>query len=256
VASNSDQWEAAASPADKRTHRLAGVAVLIAEDNEDNRDMLTQLLTSEGATCVASRSGAEAFEAFRLRRPDVVVADVWMPDGDGFDLIGRIRALSPERGGLVPAIAISGGANAEQTLMAGFHALLRKPVEPDHVVEVVDDFVRCDGDTPSPIAPWKVESPAPGIVELTYVGWVRASDARASMLALVDFLERQPCRLTVDLREVTGFARAGAYVSQRIVWPHRQSIVHTRIIAKRSLPLAVASAACRTLGIGCTVESA
>jgi CheY-like chemotaxis protein len=235
--------------------RLRGVSILVAEDDADSRRLLMEVLCSEGATCVATCSGAEAFEAFNRKRPDVLIADVWMPDWDGFELIRRIRALAPEQGGLVPAIAISGGANAEQALMAGYHVLLAKPFDIGHLVNLVDEFVPAGASAPVSLGAWTMASSNPGHILLTYKGYVRASDARGSMMALVSHLQGDGLvRITADLRGVTGFALVGAYVAQRIVWPHRDAIAHVRIITEPSLASITASSACRVLGIGCTVD--
>jgi len=234
--------------------RLQGVTVLVAEDDADSRDMLVELLRTEGATCVAAYDGHQAFDAFNRQRPDVLVADIWMAGGDGFDLIRRVRALPPEQGGLIPAIAVSGGANAEQAIMAGYHVLLSKPFDTGQLVNLIDEFLWGDRALPSPRAAWKIASPTSGHVTLTYVGYVRASDVRDSMTALVDHLRLGSVRVNADLRAVTGFALIGAYVAQRVVWPHRDAIAHVRIIADPSLASITASAACRVLGLGCTVD--
>ena len=81
------------------------------------------------------------------------MSDLWMTDGDGFDLIRRIRTVRPEKGGLIPAIAVSAGSNAEQALMAGYHVLLGKPYDPQRLLEIIEQFVRADDETPSLQAP-------------------------------------------------------------------------------------------------------
>jgi hypothetical protein len=114
--------------------------------------------------------------------------------------------------------------------------------------------VRGDTLAHSPRVPWTISSPAPGSIALTYVGYVRASDVRDSMTALVDHLRLGPVRITADLRAVTGFALIGAYVAQQIVAPHRDAIAHVRIVGEPSLACITASAACCVLGIGYTVD--
>jgi CheY-like chemotaxis protein len=252
----SDRWKVARRPPDRRgqNKRLDGVTVLLAEDNPDGLTLLEELLRAEGATCVATCCGRQAFDDFSRQRPDVLIADIWMPDGDGFELIRRIRALEPEQGGLIPAIALSGSANVEQAIMAGYHVMLAKPFDNDQLVDLIDDFIRVDEATPSPRGPWTISSPTPGQIALTYVGHVRASDVRASMEATVRHLRGEPVWITADLRAVTGFALTGAYVAQRIMWPHRDSIAHVRIVARPSLASIMASAACHVLGVGCTME--
>jgi CheY-like chemotaxis protein len=254
--STSDGWRVARSPPDKGGHdeRLQGVTVVVAEDDPDSRDMLVEAVCRQGATCFPTYDGHQAFDAFKRQRPDVLVADIWMPDGDGFQLIRRIRALPPEQGGLIPAIAISGGANAEQAIMAGYHVVLLKPLDTDQLLTLIDDFMRGDEAGASLRAPWTLSSQTPTQITLTYAGYVRAADVRDSITALVGHLRVVPVRVTVDLRGVTGFALVGPYVAQRIVWPYRQHVAHVRIVAKPSLASIMASAGCRMLGVGCTVD--
>jgi CheY-like chemotaxis protein len=95
--------------------------------------MLATVLESLGATVEAVGSVSEALTAFRQRRPDIVVSDIGMPDEDGYALIRAIRALPPEEGGRVPALALTAYARLEdrtQALAAGFSGHVAKPVEP------------------------------------------------------------------------------------------------------------------------------
>jgi CheY-like chemotaxis protein len=78
-------------------------------------------------------SAAEAFEVLEHWRPDVLVSDIGMPGESGFDLIGRLRRIPPEKGGDVPALALTAYAHAEdgrRALAAGFQLHVAKPVEP------------------------------------------------------------------------------------------------------------------------------
>jgi CheY-like chemotaxis protein len=86
-------------------------------------------------------------EALRLvhgRRPDVLVSDIGMPDADGFELLKRVRALGPRRGGKVPAIALTAFARSEdrtRALRAGFLVHVSKPVDPSELVATVASVV-------------------------------------------------------------------------------------------------------------------
>jgi CheY-like chemotaxis protein len=241
-------------PHENERRKLRGLTILVAEDDLDSRDMLGYVLGEEGARCVVASSGREAFEAFLGSSPDLLVADLWMPDGDGFELIRRIRALSPEQGGLIPAIAVSGGANVEEALMAGYHVLLLKPYDTRQIVGLVDEFVRGDQFPPSPRPTWSLAESAPGVISITYAGYVRGADVRESMLAVVELLNERACRVTIDMRGVTGFSVVGAYVGERIIWPHRHAVIDARIIGRSALALSMASAACSTLGIKCRID--
>lgn len=233
---------------------LRNVKILIAEDHRDSREALRVYLDEFGATCIESSAGNEAFDAFVRTRPHILLADVWMPDVDGLELIHCIRSLPAEQGRLTPAIAISAQVNEEQALMAGYHAVIPKPYDPATVVEMVKELVYPGGAAPSRQAPWTLISRAPGMVAMTFAGRIGAADAKASMEALLAYLARGPCDLVVDLRGVTGFSLAGASVAQRLVWDRRHAIRHVKVIGGSRSACIVASASCRLLGLGCTVE--
>ena len=115
---------------------LSGVRILLVEDELDSREILRQMLTLTGAFVEAVGSVAEAMIAFDQARPDVLLSDIGMPIEDGYSLIRRIRALIPERGGKVPAAAITAYATAEdreRALAAGFQLHLSKPIDPERL---------------------------------------------------------------------------------------------------------------------------
>jgi CheY-like chemotaxis protein len=233
---------------------LRGLRVLIAEDNPESRDLLCAVLTASGALCASAGTGAEAFRTFRQRSPDIVISDVWMPDGDGFDLIRRIRALPPEEGGLVPAIAVSGDANEEQALMAGYHLFAPKPLDPSAVVGTLVEFAHAEGDGAPHGSTWTVSSPAPGVVVMTFAGYVSAADTRAAVVTMLRHLEAGDCDVVVDLFRLTGFSVAGAAAAQRAAWARRGAVRHVHFIGGPLAARIVASASCRLLGIGCTLD--
>jgi signal transduction histidine kinase/CheY-like chemotaxis protein len=114
------------------TVELSGVRILLVEDELDSREILRQMLSLTGALVEAVGSVAEAMVAFDQARPDVLLSDIGMPIEDGYSLIRRIRARLPERGGKVPAAAITAYATAEdreRALAAGFQIHLSKPVD-------------------------------------------------------------------------------------------------------------------------------
>ena len=85
-----------------------------------------------------------ALEAFERGRPDVLLSDIAMPGQNGFELIARVRALPPERGGQVPAAALtafSGPADQERVLASGFTLHIPKPVEPIQLVMAIAALV-------------------------------------------------------------------------------------------------------------------
>jgi PAS domain S-box-containing protein len=123
-----------------RSVSLRGVKVLAVDDEADARELVATVLEHEGATVLTVATAPEAFSRLASVRPDVVVCDISMPIEDGYSLIRRIRALSPERGGRTPAIALTTYAREEdrrKALAAGFEVHVPKPVDPAELVEVV-----------------------------------------------------------------------------------------------------------------------
>jgi signal transduction histidine kinase/DNA-binding response OmpR family regulator len=116
---------------------LDGVTVLYVDDERDARELVLRILSDQGARVIIAESAAEGRQLMADERPDVLVADIGMPDEDGYSLIRAIRALSPERGGSVPAAAVTALARPEdrrRALLAGFHTHIAKPVD---VVELI-----------------------------------------------------------------------------------------------------------------------
>jgi PAS domain S-box-containing protein len=123
---------------------IAGVRVLVVDDEPDARALLRRLLEECDAVVATAASAAEALAALQSERPDVLVSDIGMPDVDGFTLIRRVRALPDERGGRTPAIALTAYARAEdrvKAVVSGFQHHLSKPVEPMELIAVVASLV-------------------------------------------------------------------------------------------------------------------
>jgi PAS domain S-box-containing protein len=128
---------------------LSGVRVLIVDDEDDARALLRTVLEKHGAEVVAAASAQEALAAVERGAPDVLVSDIGMPEEDGYELIRRVRALGPERGGRVPAAAVSAYAGEDsrrQALDAGFQLHVPKPVDPEELVSVVRRLAGQAGD--------------------------------------------------------------------------------------------------------------
>ena len=92
---------------------------------------------------------AEALAAIEQGRPDLLISDLGMPGVDGFELLARVRALGPERGGDVPALALTAFARSEdrmRALDAGFMAHISKPVEPTELIAAVEALVEGHAD--------------------------------------------------------------------------------------------------------------
>jgi CheY-like chemotaxis protein len=120
--------------------RLDGVHVLVVEDHAETRELVASLLTRWGALVTVASGADEALSVFEHTRPDVVVSDIAMPGGDGYDFVRRLRLLAPDRGGSTPAAALTASAgqeNAERALAAGFQAHVAKPFQPAELAAVV-----------------------------------------------------------------------------------------------------------------------
>jgi CheY-like chemotaxis protein len=123
-----------------RNLTLDGLRLLVVEDDDDTREVLTLGLSLYGAEVVAVGSAAEAMEELENRIPDVILSDIGLPGEDGLSLIRRVRRLPPTRGGRVPAVAVTAftlGDDAEEATRAGFQRHFRKPVETRELFEAV-----------------------------------------------------------------------------------------------------------------------
>ena len=119
---------------------VTGLSVLIVDDDADTREILTTVLARGGARVAAVASASEALAAIQVEPPDVLLCDIEMPGQNGYDLVRRLRALPPERGGRVAAAALTAYARAEdrlEALRAGFQFHMAKPVDPRELVAVV-----------------------------------------------------------------------------------------------------------------------
>ncbi|HZS04030.1 MAG TPA: ATP-binding protein [Blastocatellia bacterium] len=123
---------------------LCGARVVVVDDEADTRDILVTMLTRCGAEVTACASAAEALEVLRECRPDVLISDIGMPGEDGYDLIRKVRALGPEHGGGIPALALTAyarGVDRARAISAGFQVHLAKPVDPSDLSAVVAGLV-------------------------------------------------------------------------------------------------------------------
>jgi PAS domain S-box-containing protein len=119
---------------------LEHVRVLIVDDEQDARELISLVLQKYGAETDLAKSAGEALAKIQSWRPDVLLADVGMPGEDGYSLIRRVRALGYDRGGATPAVALTAYARAEdrtRALSAGFDMHLAKPVEPVELASII-----------------------------------------------------------------------------------------------------------------------
>jgi PAS domain S-box-containing protein len=119
---------------------IDGLRVLIVDDEEDARELVSVMLTKSGAAMKCASSSTEAMEIIESWRPDVLIADIGMPVEDGYGLIKRVRALPRESGGQTPALALTAYARTEdrvRALSAGYQVHLSKPVDRVELAAVV-----------------------------------------------------------------------------------------------------------------------
>jgi signal transduction histidine kinase/ActR/RegA family two-component response regulator len=119
---------------------LAGLRVLLVDDEPDTLEILRVMLNQFGANVRGAASTNDALEAFLAWKPDVLVSDLGMPGEDGFALIGKVRALTPEQGCDIPAAALTAHVRDEdrsKALAAGYQTHLKKPVDPTKLAAAV-----------------------------------------------------------------------------------------------------------------------
>ena len=128
---------------------LAGVRVLVVDDENDARELLETALTQYGADVFAAGSAAEAFDLITTEptreRLDVMVIDIVMPGEDSYSLIRRMREWERERDFYTPAVALSAYGRIDdrvRALMAGFQIHLAEPVDPADLAIVIENLIR------------------------------------------------------------------------------------------------------------------
>ena len=133
--------------------RLDGIKVMVVDDHKDAQELIRHVLEDCGAKVVTYSSAAEALPALELERPAVLLSDIGMPDTDGYEFLRRVRELGVERGGQVPAVALTAFARSEdrtKALLSGFMAHVTKPVEPAELAATIAAVAGRVGDGKSP----------------------------------------------------------------------------------------------------------
>jgi PAS domain S-box-containing protein len=125
--------------------RLDSLRVLVVDDEVDTRELLKAGLTHCGAQVTTAASAQAALAAIEHERPEILISDIGMPDEDGYDLIRQLRALPAERGGKLPAIALTAYARTEdrlRALRAGYQMHVTKPIELAELVAVIASLIQ------------------------------------------------------------------------------------------------------------------
>jgi CheY-like chemotaxis protein len=113
----------------------------VVEAEFEARARMRLLLQRLGAEVAAAASARQALETLDRGSFDVLISDIAMPGEDGYELLRTIRALAPERGGRVPAVAVTAGGRPDdrrRALAEGFQAYLPKPVDMLELVRQVN----------------------------------------------------------------------------------------------------------------------
>jgi CheY-like chemotaxis protein len=128
--------------------RLDGVHVLVVDDDLDARELLAVILQRSGARVTLADSALAAMRVLDETLPHAILADIEMPEQDGYALVRQVRGLSPEHGGGIPVVAVTAYASETdraKALAAGFSIHIAKPVHPVEIVSVVDVLTRSGG---------------------------------------------------------------------------------------------------------------
>ncbi|GAC1347487.1 MAG: hypothetical protein NVSMB23_26830 [Myxococcales bacterium] len=133
----------AATGAEVRSLSLAGLKVLVVDDEPDALEVIVQALRVAGAKVTSAASADQAVDALLVEVPDVLLSDIGLPREDGYALMRRVRKLESPAASSVPAAALTAYATAEDgrlALEAGYQRHLAKPVEPSQLVAVIADL--------------------------------------------------------------------------------------------------------------------
>ena len=124
---------------------LAGVRVLVVDDERDAREIVSVILGEAGAEIATASGSREAVDLIDKWKPDILISDIGMPGESGYDLIRMVRTLPADHGGQTPAIALTAYARTQdrlKILSAGFQMHVPKPIEPIELATVVASLAK------------------------------------------------------------------------------------------------------------------
>lgn len=132
-------------PSEEQALDLNGIEVLVVDDDRDTRELMTFLLEQSGAKAIAASCASEALDVLTHSSPNILLSDIGMPEVDGYMLMRQIRDLPAERGGQIPAIALTafaGEINYQQAMSAGFQSHISKPVDTTKLIKAIISLAR------------------------------------------------------------------------------------------------------------------
>ena len=124
--------------------RLDGVTVMLVEDHEDSRRALAEGLRGHGAKVMEAASAQVGLLLVQEHRPALIVADLELPEVDGYGFLKALRRLPEDAGGCTPAIALTvhnDPKDRRRSLLAGFRAHLAKPMSPTELAQKLASFL-------------------------------------------------------------------------------------------------------------------
>jgi PAS domain S-box-containing protein len=136
------------APSPSSPNPLTNLRVLVVDDEADVRQWITAVLEESGAKVSTFSSTRQALEALEELHPDVLISDIGMPGEDGYVLMRKIREIEAERGGRIPAVALTGYARVEdykKALAEGFQLHVAKPVRAAELIAVVASLGKMSG---------------------------------------------------------------------------------------------------------------
>jgi CheY-like chemotaxis protein len=120
--------------------RLEGVDVLVVDDEKDSLELLRQLLENAGAVVRTASNGPDALREIDRQTPHLLVADLGLPEMDGYELLRQVRGRPREYGDRLAAVAVTTYARLDdrnRALAAGFHEHVPKPIDPNAFLAAV-----------------------------------------------------------------------------------------------------------------------
>lgn len=125
---------------DRSDFNLNGLQALLVDDDKDSREFIAFVLEQYGVQVTEADSAHDALSSLGQAKFDLLISDIGMPDMDGYTLIRQIRKQSPDRGGEIPAIAVTayaGEIDRQQALAAGFQQHISKPIEQELLIQAI-----------------------------------------------------------------------------------------------------------------------
>ncbi|HEY1683281.1 MAG TPA: ATP-binding protein [Tepidisphaeraceae bacterium] len=126
---------------------LEGLTVLAVDDEADARGLIQRVLEGCGAKVFLASSAEEGLEILQQQKLDMIISDIGMPGKDGYEFIKKVRALPADKGGRIPAAALTAFARSEdrtRALRAGYQSHIAKPVEAAELAAVVASLAQRD----------------------------------------------------------------------------------------------------------------